>query len=109
MNDIIIEYLKLFLSWPCVALLIVLILRNHIQLFLTTIHRGIEAKIGDIFFKIPPLEIKDEKTDSAIRKASVTLANERVLSKLHTNILKQFYEKGGYDTLNVSRYLIDTF
>ena len=111
MNDIILEYLRLVLGWPGVALLIVLILRKHIWFFLTSIHRGIEAKFAGIYLKIPPLEIKDEETDGTIKRASVTLANERVpiLGEFHTKILKKFYEKGDYDTLNVSRYLIETF
>jgi hypothetical protein len=111
MNDFILEYLRLVLSWPAVALLIVLILRKHIRLFLSLIHRGIEAKFAGIYFKIPPLEIKDEETDGTFKRASVTLANERVpiLSEFHTKILKKFYEKGDYDTLNVSRNLIETF
>lgn len=111
MNDIILEYLKVVFSWPAVALLIVLILRKHIRLFLSSIHRGIEAKFAGIYFKIPPLEIKDEETDGTIKKASVTLAAERIpeLDEFHAKILKKFYEKGDYDTLNVSGNIIETF
>jgi hypothetical protein len=111
MNEMILEYLRLLLSWPAVSLLIIFIFRKYISLFLTSINRGFEAKFAGVSLRLPPLEIKEESTDGPAKKASINIAYESdpELSQFHIYILKKFYEKGDYDTLTVSKNLIETF
>ena len=111
MNEIILEYLKVLLSWSTVSLLMIVIFRKHILLVLTSINRGFEAKFAGVSLKIPPFEIKDEAINGSVKKASINMVYGRLpeLSEFHYNILKKFYEKGDYDTLDVSKNLIESF
>jgi hypothetical protein len=111
MEHIIIEYLKVFWGWPLATIILVLLLKKPLVLLISALARGGEVKLGKYSVKIPSVEIKEEKDGGGIKKAIVSVNSEipPELTSFQLEILKKFILKGNYDSLNVSKNLIEDF
>ena len=68
MHDLLLEYLKILWGWPTAIIILFIIFRRHLIKIIGMAERGIEAKIGNVSFKIPPIHVKDERLENNIKK-----------------------------------------
>ena len=95
------EYIKALWGWPTVTFVLVLVFRKGIQELLMS--RDFELKWGNV-----SLSVKE----TGPRTGSVSIAAKPPLprlTQLQMKILQEFIKRGDYDTLDVSKTLINDF
>lgn len=97
------EYIKALWGWPIVTFVLVLVFRKGIQELLSAMSEGFEFKWGNV-----SLSVKE----TGPRTGSVSIAAKPPpprLTQLQMKILQEFIKRGDYDTLDVSKTLINDF
>ncbi len=107
-----VEYIKALAlwAWPIVTLALALVFRREIQLLLNNLAtKGFKATWGSASMIVPSVE--DTKVEAGIRAANVRAEVKVPIgpTELQTKILHEFKARGDYDTLNVSKTLIEDF
>jgi hypothetical protein len=97
-------------AWPIVTLLLVLVFRKEIRWLLSMIAtRGFKATLGSASVIVPSVEDNKAEGGAHVGKVTAEVKTPSGLTEFQTKILKEFVSRGDYDTLNVSKTLINDF